>query len=70
MKITSETKLTQKAQMFADGEGGSFMQAYELFADGKPTDVGIVVRGRLGKKKILPVYINMAIQSMKTTKKH
>lgn len=47
--ITNDTELTQKANMFGDGEDGYFMQEYSLFADDKKTGVTMLVTGNMGK---------------------
>jgi len=45
MNINEQTVLTQKAHMFASGEGGSHKQIHVLLADDIDTGVTIVVTG-------------------------
>ena len=49
LRITDGTKLTQKVNMFGDGEDGYFMQQYTLYADDNETGVSMTVEGHMGK---------------------
>ena len=49
LRITDDTELTQKADMFGDGPDGYFMQQYTLYADEKDTGVSMTVEGHMGK---------------------
>ena len=56
LHITDDTELTQKANMFADGKDGYFMQKYSIFADGNDTGVTMLVTGNMGKNNTKSIF--------------
>lgn len=49
LRITDNTKLTQKAVMFGEATNGYFFQQYTLYADDNKTGVSMKVEGHIGK---------------------
>lgn len=43
--ITDNTRLEQRAVMFADGAKGYYEQHYQLFVDGEPIDISMCIKG-------------------------
>jgi len=56
LRITDDTELTKKANMFGDGKDGYFMQLYTLYADDKETGVSMTVEGHMGKSDTTRIF--------------
>lgn len=56
LTITDDSKLTQKAEMFGDGQDGFFTQLYSIFADDNETGVTMLVSGNHGQDTITKIF--------------
>lgn len=55
--ITNDSKLTQRASLFADGAKGMFMQTYDVYVDGEPIAMSIVVTRESRDKPIVRRFV-------------